>query len=195
MDDGHASVTLNCLSMELVNRRKARPEVLLLVSLAALQFCLFQLWSYHRLAQHDDAGTRGSLDHLDKVVRYSYRSIDELMRRSERFPSIEERLKVYMTSWYSPPMADKDYIFYRIFANGTAFVRELSNPRVPSPALVRVGTHPLRSRSLFRLDRQEILHCKEKGDAICKDVADYILPALNRLHESGTNTVARVFSS
>jgi Glycosyl transferase family 90 len=37
-----------------------------------------------------------------------YANDDEMMRRSERFPSVEQRLKVYLSTWYVPPCPDND---------------------------------------------------------------------------------------
>ena len=44
---------------------------------------------------------------LDEPLRLpgGYRSVEEMDARSTRFPSIDERVRVYMSNWYQPPCA------------------------------------------------------------------------------------------
>jgi hypothetical protein len=46
-------------------------------------------------------------------LEFAYSSVEEMINRSARFPSIELRLKLYMSNWYKPPCDDEARIGYR----------------------------------------------------------------------------------
>ena len=49
---------------------------------------------------------------------YYYRSKKEMQLRHERFPSVPERVQLYMSTWYSPPCRVEDQIrFYTYYPN------------------------------------------------------------------------------
>lgn len=177
-----------------------QPRFFLAISLGAMQFCLLQLWVHYTLSrQHevlhntvDDSRmlipVAGVLfKDTDFVRNYAYRSASELARRSKRFPSVDKRLKVYLSSWYAPPLNDTHYVLYHEYSsNGTTAVRELDMPRATKvPAILPLDKKPIRSRTLFILDKDEIEKCKNTGDSLCRDVATFILPALRRLDSMG----------
>ena len=47
-------------------------------------------------------------EHPIPTSPFDYSSIDEMNRRADRFPSVEHRLKVYMSNWYIPPCPDNE---------------------------------------------------------------------------------------
>jgi Glycosyl transferase family 90 len=47
------------------------------------------------------------------TLEFAYSSVEEMMSRSSRFPSIGQRLKLYMSNWYIPPCDDAARIGYQ----------------------------------------------------------------------------------
>jgi Glycosyl transferase family 90 len=51
-------------------------------------------------------------------LEFAYADVEEMLNRSNRFPSVEQRVKVYMSNWYIPPCDDTARIGYEYsFAN------------------------------------------------------------------------------
>jgi hypothetical protein len=79
--------------------------------------------------------------------------------RANRFPSFEERVKLYMSNWYAPPCPDDEvnFIRYRFTTNETWPILELKS--------LRNRTGEMRVESiispdkLFYVDREILNHC------------------------------------
>jgi Glycosyl transferase family 90 len=121
-----------------------------------------------------------------------YRSLEELQERSLRFPSVEERLKVYMSTWYVPPCPDnkKGMVQYNYVPkkNGelplpTAVVREVIGTDNAEQHTIALETSIEHSRKIFFLDRSLMTNCKDK---FCIDTVKYFFPALDRVGSGHT---------
>jgi Glycosyl transferase family 90 len=133
---------------------------------------------------------------------YYYRSMEEAQGRSRRFPSVDERLRVYLSTYYTPPCADDDnsngFVRYHYVeqqqqndssssSNKTAIlVREAeqtwsSSPTATSAARTYyIDSSIQHSRNMFLLHQDSMLQCKNK---FCRDVNTYLVPSLNRLQQ------------
>ncbi|KAL7564337.1 hypothetical protein ACA910_007189 [Epithemia clementina (nom. ined.)] len=76
-----------------------------------------------------------SLSSLETFSRFNFSS----PLRRERFPSVKERVQIYMSSWYSPPCTEGGRFFYYLWKNQTRIAtteRETkSNATVESVAI------------------------------------------------------------
>lgn len=141
--------------------------------------------------------SRSSLNGIERIstalkqqqtnLSTGYHTLEEQNGRSHRFPSIEERLQVYMTSWYLPPAnndtSSDDYIQYAYY-NTTdkemmMVLREVRTAKEKKAAKVRTfliddtttfdTLHFLRSKTVFRAS------C---NNAYCEDFIQYLFPTM-----------------
>ncbi|KAG7356122.1 glycosyl transferase family 90 protein [Nitzschia inconspicua] len=138
--------------------------------------------------------------------------------REERFPSIEQRVKVYTSNWYTPPCDDYEEGFLRYQWNG-------DDDSWPSLQVHQLVHHPLVNASvpildiesivepdmLFLLDPEIMVHCanysydedvedveqdpvaqrikfRQNMRMYCVDVQDLMLPALAHVQLEKQNT-------
>lgn len=123
-----------------------------------------------------------------------YRSHAEMSARSTRFPTVDERVRVYMTNWYLPPCdAHGDaYVEYNYAKqdNGTEWLvfREARTAREKIRGKLR--TFLVDDSTDFDLLRhmnvQNILDCQSN---YCIDTAKYLFPAIARSSDRRRNTV------
>jgi hypothetical protein len=119
--------------------------------------------------------------------REEYSSKEEQDGRLDRFPSVQDRIKIYMGGWYTPPCEGNDaakipYKFVNATPDGQRLllVREL--PRGDDkPQRTFVLSKSIQFDRTFYLDRQTMLGCTEQHDHYCSDTVQYMLPALDRL--------------
>ena len=57
---------------------------------------------------------------LQKNLQFAYRNVSEMLDRSQRFPSIQQRVKLYMSNWYIPPCQNDDRIVYEYSTTGSS---------------------------------------------------------------------------
>ena len=129
-----------------------------------------------------------------------YRSVQEFEGRRSRFPSVEDRLKVYMSTWYVPPCPDdpnglvrytyvhkEEQVNSQEAAMSTSLLIQLATPmdnnkkqENEDPPLLTLALNSTihRSRYLFYLDRKKVKACQNK---YCIDTMDYVFPALDRI--------------
>jgi Glycosyl transferase family 90 len=148
-------------------------------------------------------------------LEFAYASVEEMQNRSIRFPSVEHRVKVYMSNWYIPPCDDSARITYQYSTvtsdNDTVTVRELSLQQQQMGTEGNFGNddvtttmYPNQKQRLFEVDshfdikhdksfnelhfvnRQVFMDCKH---TYCRDVVNAILPAFDRLLENNTGKV------
>jgi hypothetical protein len=132
---------------------------------------------------------------------HGYDSIEQLHGRSQRFPSIDDRVRVYMSNWYESACDEGDhstsgtnnYVSYRMIRGENQFfdhvvVQELLIDSTHQGAKEEEVSPPRR----FLIDSQNTLgklhflmddsmrpqHCDSE---YCVDVIQYLLPALARL--------------
>ena len=144
-----------------------------------------------------------------------YESEAEIVERSLRFPSVEERLKVYMSTWYVPPCHDNNMgmVQYNFIVGDEGTNKQKT---IPSSMGLRVLVQPVRSvnsskdwesnpnrtteislspdilliDTTVRHDRNLFSYDPEAieqcKDQFCKDVVNFMNPSLDRILESTT---------
>jgi len=107
-----------------------------------------------------------------------YSSLKEQDEREYRFPSIEDRVKFYMASWYVPPCPSNHEAMaaYRRLGSNSFLVREISTEQPPRTFILRTQSQ---NNRVFALD-PDTLHsrCHRK---YCGDSLIYLAPALRRV--------------
>jgi hypothetical protein len=123
--------------------------------------------------------------------RPSYASKSEQEARTHRFPSVEDRVKIYMGPWYTPPCEETDKVAYRFYNQTTdgekhrfLLVHELPQIGNPDRRFFFASGSMVSARAFF-LDRTTVMSCT--SDDYCADTKDYILPTLDRL-DANTQT-------
>jgi len=121
-----------------------------------------------------------------------YKSLEELRNRPQRFPSVDERVLLYMGTWYNPPCETIHYDW--IVTNATVLhpgqdvvvgiVRELPqveiNDRSHMLEIRRTfaTTQDVQIARTFFLSPEGMEACEGQiAQAYCRDVQDYLLPA------------------
>lgn len=121
-----------------------------------------------------------------------YDSIDQMHGRSQRFPSIDERVRVYMSNWYAPGCEDntsaKSYVSYRMAHDGLhdqLIVEELltnatfNGSEEISPRRFLIDSQNTLGKLHFLDDRNMLpQNCDSE---YCVDMIRYLLPSLNRV--------------
>ena len=126
---------------------------------------------------------------------FGYQSQEEMDNRHRRFPSVDERVKLYMTNWYQPPCANKQhvhkisdedaYVEYNYVRNATTnadmmLVRESRTWRekIRGP-LQHYLIHESTDYDMlqFMTNRDIITKCHK---AYCTDLEKYLFPAMDR---------------
>jgi Glycosyl transferase family 90 len=124
-----------------------------------------------------------------------YANYQEVKDRSSRFPSVEERLKVYMSTWYLPPcnkiLHGDQRIQYNILHNNATSKVVLIRPTGPwnylgeqsdlvEPPLLLLDAIPQNTRIPFVLNHFLIQNCTDK---FCFDTIKYFFPSLDRVSQ------------
>lgn len=125
-----------------------------------------------------------------------YDSLQEQNDRILRFPSIDDRVRLYMTSWYVPPCEDEDKIQYNYqvedadeqnnnkqqekvssvatLGSQKLFVREAPSLIAHDPRLFELkGIVMTNSSTIFYLDEAALKNCHLQ---VCKDVFHHVVP-------------------
>jgi Glycosyl transferase family 90 len=117
-----------------------------------------------------------------------YASLQEMNERIYRFPTVKERVKVYMSTWYLPPCSDSDKIQY---ARPTATDSPDSNTTAANGVILMVQPHGnstfLVVNTAIAYDRLFVYHSlvvEHSRNAYCLDFMKYIWPSLDRIHGS-----------
>jgi hypothetical protein len=116
----------------------------------------------------------------------------ELSERHLRFPSVQERVKVYMSNWYTPPCPGNDQalVHYQYLLTATTasplIFRELPHTH-PEPAGEDLGKvrgykigYEFEMARMIHLHRPLIEHPNCLQNDYCVDTREYYLPALDR---------------
>jgi hypothetical protein len=149
---------------------------------------------------------------------YYYNTIEEMQLRYQRFPSVQDRVKLYMSNWYIPPCEDNidGHVHYKysVFSVGhkndtttnksmgftptksTVVLQPISTSTgidITSNAtpitMLSVDTTYTRDPTFFLYDRDVITN--ECTDNLCYDAHQYFIPYVDQYYtndESGRNT-------
>jgi len=121
--------------------------------------------------------------------------------RSSRFPSVDERIKLYLGNWYSPPCEENvnAYVRYDFAYHDHALLPSACSTQKPNVTLQEIHGNwtteispEVKFDILFYLDRDEIMTCAKNGTTqsyrfYCRDIHDIVLPALDRLSWNGNH--------
>ena len=117
-----------------------------------------------------------------------YRSQEELEGRALRFPTVDKRVKVYMSTWYVPPcIGNKDGMiqFNSVYPLSSSYTASSRAITLKEPATINNERNTLllnatieHSRNIFFLDRQTMNQCHDK---FCMDTVKYFFPSLDRV--------------
>jgi extradiol dioxygenase family protein len=126
--------------------------------------------------------------------------------REQRFPSIEERVKIYMTDWYVPPCVNytKGFVSYKTryvtgksdgdnnVMNETEIILEnewTTTTTASSGTSIQLGSTVLLER-IFATYKEDVVACIEKRNypQYCGDLYRSVFPAIHRLNHKN-NTV------
>ena len=106
--------------------------------------------------------------------------------RHLRFPSVEDRVKLYMSYWYIPPCSDNEdgHIIYQFDENNQHFIlKQPAGSNEKHPAVVQIN-NDFRRASAFYIDQfalQKACLDRKKLRGYCRDINATIYPALQRV--------------
>jgi hypothetical protein len=143
---------------------------------------------HHGASGPDDAKNGPSLP-------FGYRSWDEVTDRSSRFPTVDERVRVYMTNWYAPPCGDDGNNHNNNSNNKPdAFVRYKTEVKggVETMHFVETRTEkekkrgPLRTFSInatvgfdeLHYTKTKLVAFQDCTNAYCSDMVKYLFPVI-----------------
>lgn len=117
---------------------------------------------------------------------YGYDSLEELNNRTKRFPSIRDRVQLYLSDWYHPPCSSKnetvsfdDLILYS-FSETKLTIREIPSAvsKVPRTFILNSNT-TLGKLHYFSLENALPQNCYSE---YCQDMIQYIQPSIERVN-------------
>jgi Glycosyl transferase family 90 len=126
-------------------------------------------------------------------ARVKLSETDQLLQWN-RFPSLDERIRIYLGKWYHPPCSDKDFFRYR-FISGNQL--EVYPPLYHSPAapiVVHIDTVP-RLDTIFHASLSSLQQCAANSShsvqTYCSDVLlaeKGLVPLFNKIISDGSAT-------
>jgi Glycosyl transferase family 90 len=128
----------------------------------------------------------------DDGLEGGYRSQEEMFARSTRFPSVDERVKVYMTNWYLPPceaqgeaVVEYNYIQQNLNNSNRMIFREERTAKEKKRSKLRTFmVDDTTGFDLLRyLNRENIRKCLS---SYCIDTVRYLFPAMDRATNHST---------
>jgi Glycosyl transferase family 90 len=162
--------------------------------------------SFHRIAQHGSTTKRDYLSPMDDTWEFDRNEVDldpETGRRT-RFPSVDERVRVYMSNWYLPPCpastglctdgkvsdAFVEFNFQAGNANDTEYMifREARTAKEKKNGPIRtfVVDDSTDFDFLRHLNPERMRQCKHTS--YCTDFVKYLFPALRRTANDALNS-------
>jgi Glycosyl transferase family 90 len=144
-------------------------------------------------------------------LEFAYTNVQEMLDRHKRFPTVEQRIKVYMSNWYTPPCDDDARISFR-FSNSFTTEAHVSLKEISlqqqqdevienekrnhkDQRIFRVYRATGSSRDLFDeihyVDRELFLSVKHQYH---KDIVEFFLPSLDKHlnNKTGTNNTTPI---
>ena len=153
----------------------------------------------------------GDVTKMIQNLEFAYTNVQEMLDRHNRFPTVEQRIKVYMSNWYTPPCDDSSRISFR-FSTTTEGKTHVSLKEITlqqqqdevieneklnhkEQRIFRVHTATGSSRDLFDeiyyVDRELFLSVKHQYH---KDIVEFFLPSLDKHlnNKTGTNNTTPI---
>jgi hypothetical protein len=143
---------------------------------------------------------------------FGYDSMEQMMDRKNRFPSINERVQVYMSNWYHPPCGlpyqmdndngdlDDGFIHYRFLTSSSTsnpehddnssrlLVQEVETVATVNkdepPRLFLLDSNPTLGKLHF-LTRTK-MHPDQCDSEYCSDILEHWYPAMDRVYNDST---------
>ena len=159
----------------------------------------------------DNGKIQKQRDRFIMNLEYAYTDVREMLNRPTRFPSVQERVKVYMSNWYVPPCDDSARIPYQYSTTSSGEVK-LTMKEV---ALVQKKRHLITDDEIIQPDRQQrvieinshfdLSDVEEALDEVhffdrqvfteckhiyCKDTLSYLVPSFDRLLHNKTGAIS-----
>jgi Glycosyl transferase family 90 len=142
----------------------------------------------------EDDRVRSKAEREQRNLDFAYQTRDEMLARSERFPSVQQRVKLYMSNWYTPPCDQSaavlyDYTPYNATLNFVVLREIVLTREQEQTRLFQINSffHGSSKSGSFDqvhfMDREAMLECEHR---YCKDVVEFLLPALDRVVGDGT---------
>lgn len=167
-----------------------------------------KILSFHRIAQHGSTTKRDFLDRMEESWEFVAKDVDlnPETGRSSRFPSVNERVRVYMSNWYLPPCpvatglpadtrsndAFVEYNFQQGPADDTEYMvfREVRTTKDKKNGPLRsfVVNDSADFDFLRHLNPERMRNCKHTS--YCTDFVKYLFPALNRTATDALNSTS-----
>ena len=179
--------------------RGHKGKVFLVLVLTALGWCVNLRQTRERALaagssfNKGSSWTRQSNTHMDAIMavlsdtttRHDYyQNEEEMLQRNERFPSVAERVQLYMGDWHLPPCGGDQRIHYNMTLSGRMQIQELGRDRrhfVLDSKFNGKATAGAFDHVHF-LDRPSMV--KSCSNPYCLDLVRYLSPALDAWHTS-----------
>jgi Glycosyl transferase family 90 len=105
-------------------------------------------------------------------------------KRSQRFPSVDDRVRLYMSDWYLPPCQDIDRFLQYFSYSATSQNQIVLNPNREGPRTLIFYSTEVPVDIAFSLDFETIMKCSQYHDhrtmrSNCRDAVSSVLPALD----------------
>ena len=146
---------------------------------------------------------------LIRDLEFAYENSREMLSRSLRFPSVEQRVKIYMSNWYIPPCDDHARVSYYYTKSPDNFLLtliELSLQQHLSEKILDTSHNELQVQRKFLvnakfnstdhdddafdvvhfLDREFFLGCKHR---YCLDIVENLLPSFDRVLDNQSGRI------
>jgi len=105
----------------------------------------------------------------------AYASQEEMKARSERFPSVNERVRHYMQSWYDPPCGDPISYTWRDINNETLLMVHEARQILFMGSKIQVA-------ETFYITQDGLDDCQAQSvRGFCQDIVEYLQPAIDRM--------------
>ena len=153
------------------------------------------LWLSLGIVNATDIIQRKDIQHDDSAFTTRPLTSNHSLRRDQRFPSIQERIKLYMGHWYAPPCRNSsdDGIVYK----STLTIADDTNEQIwtakePTGRHLNFSSH-VAMETIFALHPTRIIECSlqsinpnnrtkvDNSRMYCQDVVHTLLPAMDNV--------------
>lgn len=159
-------------------------------TLFLLVICSVFFWTMLFVQEYQKAAIecRINSDNQEPVILLSrqYATVEEQQARSKRFPSVEERVKIYAGNWYTPPCPGNTQAlvtYERSLDRGLVVLHELERPGKTRRTRSILAYPKVEMSRTFVYDKEHMLTSK---NPYALDILQYMSPALARLNVSTT---------
>ena len=169
--------------------------------LFCLGFCLMLSTSILvRVVFEETSDTRSLLTSADSVRQVSLLEGND-SDRNLRFPSVDDRVKLYMSNWYVPPCPGNSIQVNHVNATILTIQESTTTEQAANNKKARtlVVSSEIEVDRIFFLDRDIVSHCaqnvpppnksKYRHSRYCKDVQSMLMPALDQVDDDAMTPV------